>query len=175
MTTHIIIETICNEGIFMNDCMNDCMGEYQYDCSMEKCEKPKPKPKHRPQPCVINVSRQAAMNMDFRTTPWTGCYAQMTLMCIPKCQDIGWEIHEDTDQIIRIEQGFALVKVGKCEEHPELCVKLGRGDALFVPAGSWHNVINIGRCPLKLSSVYAPPHHPAGTVHHTKEDAVSVY
>ena len=45
------------------------------------------------------------------------------------------------------------------------------GDTIFVPAGIWHNVINIGRTPLKLSAIYAPPHHPAGTVHCTKEDS----
>ncbi len=48
-----------------------------------------------------------------------------------------------------------------------------RGDGGFIPAGMWHNVINTGRCPLKVSVIYAPPNHPKGTVHFSKEDAVS--
>jgi mannose-6-phosphate isomerase-like protein (cupin superfamily) len=43
--------------------------------------------------------------------------------------------------------------------------------AVFIPAGSWHNVTNIGSAPLKLYSLYAPPEHPHGTVHKTKADA----
>ena len=124
-----------------------------------------------PVPYVCDVSRQALMNTDFRTTLWTGCHAQMTLMCIPVCSDIGLEIHEDTDQMIRIEQGTALVKMGECERNLDFQVTVCEGDTVFVPAGIWHNIINIGRRALKLSSVYAPPHHPVGTVHHTKEDA----
>ena len=45
------------------------------------------------------------------------------------------------------------------------------GDVIFVPAGTWHNVINAGNTPLKLYSIYAPPHHPRGTIHRTKEEA----
>lgn len=120
---------------------------------------------------VFHVARQAALNTDFRTTLWTGKYAQMTLMCIPVCSDIGIELHEDTDQVIRIEQGMALVKMGECENKMNLQVRVCRGDTIFVPAGTWHNIINTGRIPLKVSSVYTPPHHLAGTVHHTKEDA----
>lgn len=46
-----------------------------------------------------------------------------------------------------------------------------KGDTVFIPAGTWHNVVNIGRNALKLSSVYAPPNHRRGTVHYTKADA----
>lgn len=122
-------------------------------------------------PCTMNVSQKALQNENYRTEIWTGCYAQMTLMCIPVCSDIGLEMHKDTDQMIRIEHGMALVKMGDCKEYLDFQKKVCKGDVIFVPAGTWHNVINVGRTPLKLSSVYAPPHHPAGTVHHTKEDA----
>ena len=122
------------------------------------------------EPYVENVLQRAVRNTNYRTEIWTGCYAQMTLMCIPVCSDIGLEIHEDTDQLIRIEQGMGLVKMGSCKERPDFQRKVCKGDVIFVPAGTWHNVINIARVPLKVSAIYAPPHHPVGTVHRTKED-----
>lgn len=123
------------------------------------------------EPYVVNVCRKAEQNTNYRTEIWTGCYAQMTLMCIPVCSDIGLEIHEDTDQLIRIEQGVAQVKMGACKDCLNFQKEVFKGDTIFVPVGTWHNVINTGRMPLKVSVVYAPPHHPVGTVHHTKEEA----
>lgn len=122
------------------------------------------------EPYVENVLQRAIRNTNYRTEIWTGCYAQMTLMCIPVCSDIGLEIHEDTDQLIRIEQGMGLVKMGSCKERPDFQRKVCKGDVIFVPAGTWHNVINIARESLKVSAIYAPPHHPVGTVHRTKEE-----
>lgn len=123
-----------------------------------------------PNPYVGNIAREAVRNKNFRTAIWTGCYAQMTLMCIPVGSDIGLEIHEDTDQIIRIEQGTAMVKMG-CDKHQlNHCWNVCMGDVIFVPACTWHNVINTGNMPLKVSVVYAPPHHPKGTIHCTKAD-----
>ena len=95
----------------------------------------------------------------------------MTLMCIPPCGEIGPEIHEDTDQLVRVEQGSAAVQMGKCEYRQDFYKNMCQGDAVFIPAGTWHNIINIGKTPLKVTSVYAPPHHPWGTVHPTKADA----
>jgi mannose-6-phosphate isomerase-like protein (cupin superfamily) len=121
-------------------------------------------------PYVANVAYMAAQNPNFRTALWTGAHLQMTLMSIPPCGEIGLEIHDDTDQLIRIEQGTAVVKMGACREHPDIAQRLTAGDTVFVPAGTWHNVKNTGRFPLKVSSVYAPPHHPHGTVQKTRED-----
>lgn len=125
-----------------------------------------------PEPFVGNVEAAAKQNQNFRTTYWTGHYLQMTLMHIPVYGDIGVEMHPDTDQYIRIESGQALVHMGECREN--LCVShhIRAGDGVFVPRGTWHNIINTGNCPLKLSSIYAPPQHPRGTIHRTKEDAV---
>ena len=124
---------------------------------------------------VMNADRMSMQNADFRNTIWTGCYSQMTLMCIPVCSDIGLEIHEDTDQIIRIEQGFGMVQMGACRDDMDYQRRVCRGDIIFVPSGMWHNVVNIGRIPMRVSTVYAPPHHPAGTVHKTKKDAQMEY
>lgn len=122
-------------------------------------------------PYIENIPQKAAENKNFRTTLWTGKYAQMTIMCIPVCSDIGMEIHEDTDQIIRIEQGLAVVKMGSTEHTMDYQRRVSIGDTIFVPAGTWHNIVNIGRIPLKVSTIYAPPHHPAGTIHRTKNDS----
>ena len=123
------------------------------------------------EPYVENMERVAAYNSNFRTAIWTGSHLQMTLMSIPTCREIGQEIHPDTDQFIRVEQGYAVVSMGKNKNRMDIAQNMRRGDAVFVPAGTWHNIVNAGRMPLKLSSIYAPPHHPKGTVHRTKEDA----
>lgn len=94
----------------------------------------------------------------------------MTLMCIPKCGEIGLEMHGDTDQFLRVEQGCAVVKMGECKCTQDFRYHIHKGDVVFVPAGTWHNIINIGRMPLKISSIYAPPNHPRGTVEPAKED-----
>ena len=122
-------------------------------------------------PYVVNVGQLAKQNMKFRTTVWTGCHLQMTVMCIPPCEEIGVEIHPETDQFIRVEQGNGLVKMGKNRNQLDFQQRIGAGDGVFVPAGCWHNVVNVGREPLKLSTIYAPPKHPKGTVHPTKLDA----
>ena len=124
---------------------------------------------HGPAPYVANITQKASKNRDFRNALWTGTHLQMTLMSIPPFGEIGAEVHEDTDQLIRVEQGNGVVKMyddRKKEQAHLLCT----GDAVFVPAGTRHNVINTARIPLKLSSVYAPPNHPRGTVEHTKEE-----
>ena len=124
-----------------------------------------------PNPYVAKIEQMAAQNSNFRTTVWTGCYLQMTLMCIPPCGEIGLENHAQTDQIIRVEQGNAVVRMGRCKNQMEFKQNVCKGDVIFIPAGTWHNVMNTGRNCLKVFSVYAPPNHLKGTVHHTKEDA----
>lgn len=126
---------------------------------------------HGPKPFVTNITREARQNQNFRTALWTGRHLQMTLMCIPVSCDIGVENHPETDQLIRVEEGQALVRMGNGKERLDVQHRLRTGDAVFVPCGTWHNVMNTGSCPLKLSSIYAPPNHPRGTVHPTKADA----
>lgn len=124
-----------------------------------------------PNPYVTNIEKTALQNPNFRTAVWTGCHLQMTVMCIPPCGEVGHEVHEDTDQLIRVEQGTGIVKIGKCVNQPDSQQNMCKGDTVFIPAGTWHNVVNIGKNALKISSVYAPPNHRRGTVHYTKADA----
>lgn len=128
---------------------------------------------HGPKPFVANIMRVARQNQNFRTAFWTGNHIQMTLMSIPPRGEIGEEMHPDTDQFIRVEEGQGLVRMGNCRESLNFQCCIRTGDAIFVPCGTWHNVFNTGNCPLKLSSFYAPPQHPKGTIHRTKTDAAN--
>ena len=124
-----------------------------------------------PVPFALNVEQASRHNRNFRATLWTGNHLQLTLMCIPFRGEIGLELHPDTDQLIRVEDGQATVHMGKTRERMEHCRCLRAGDAVLIPRGTWHNIVNTGSRMLKLSSVYAPPQHPRGTVHPTKADA----
>jgi mannose-6-phosphate isomerase-like protein (cupin superfamily) len=126
---------------------------------------------HGPAPFVANIPRAAGQNRNFRAALWTGAHLQMTLMDIPIRGEIGLERHPDTDQVIRVESGQALILMGASQEQLTFQCPMSAGDAVFLPAGTWHNVRNIGCAPLKVSSIYAPPQHPRGTVHRTKADA----
>ncbi len=156
----------CDEGklyehleFYRNDNMS------YYDGCDRKC-----KNEHGGEVYSLNVEKHAYKNNNFRETIWTGKYLQTTLMNIPCSQNVGIEIHEDTDQYIRVEYGYALLLTG---ENPQCLFnkkKLCKGDAVFIPAGTWHDIANIGKSDLKLSSVYAPPHHPKCTEHRYKTD-----
>ena len=124
-----------------------------------------------PAPYVFSVERAAMQNRNFRTAVWTGDNLQMTLMSIVPCGEIGLEIHPDTDQYLRIEQGNAVVQMGRCRQQLDFRKNVCCGDAIFVPAGTWHNLSNTGRGNLLISSVYAPPKHSRGTIDRTKEEA----
>lgn len=124
-----------------------------------------------PEPFIVNIDRLSKANANYRNALWTGGQLQVTLMSIPVGGDIGLEMHDNIDQFIRVEDGCALVKMGKCKEDLDCQQRINSNFAILVPACTWHNIINIGSKPLKLYSVYAPPKHPFGTVHRTKDDA----
>lgn len=123
------------------------------------------------QPFIVNINHFAKMNNNFRTALWTGDWLQVTLMSIPVGEDIGIELHPDTDQLIKIEDGCARIMTGKSKNALNYQKNASAGYAVIVPAGTWHNIVNTGQKPLKLFSVYAPPHHPFATVQKTKCDA----
>lgn len=126
---------------------------------------------HGPNPFTTNIKDVALKNNTFRTALWTGEYLQTTMMCISVGECIGLECHPDTDQMIIIKQGNAFVQMGNDKNYLTFERRIGIDFVIFIPAGKWHNITNIGNTPLKLISVYAPPHHPWGTVHKTKKDA----
>ena len=126
-----------------------------------------------PEPFVVNIARATQQNPFYRRTLWTGCHLQLTLMCIPPCGEIGLEVHPDNDQFLRLEEGQGIVMMGACRERLNFQRPICQDDAIFVPAGTWHNVVNTGRTPLKLYAFCAPPHHPHGTVHRTKEESAA--
>ena len=122
-------------------------------------------------PFIFNINHATVMNENFRTTLWTGEKLQLTLMSIPVCGDIGVEMHADVDQFIRVESGRAKVYMGACCSNLQEKACVDGNSAILIPAGTWHNIVNVGNRPLKLYSLYAPPQHPFGTVHRTKIDA----
>lgn len=124
-----------------------------------------------PEPFVVNIEKVTKENNTFRTALWTGEHLQLTLMSIPVGESIGLEIHPDTDQFIRLEQGEGLVQMGANRNNLNFQRRIGRDFAFIIPAGTWHNLINVGNEPIKLYSIYAPPKHPRGTVHKTKAEA----
>ncbi len=124
-------------------------------------------------PFAVNLEKVTEQNKNFRSTLWTGTYMQLTIMSIDPSSCIGLEIHNDTDQFLKIESGIGQVFMGKTKENLTFRQTVKEGFAVFVPSGTWHNIVNSGKIPLKLYSIYAPPHHTRGTVHRTKSDSDS--
>ena len=113
------------------------------------------------------IENQTLENNYFRQVLFTGKHCQLVVMCLQPGEEIGNEIHADVDQFFRIEQGQAKFVFNGTEEH---IVK--NGEAVVVPAGTYHNVINALKTKaLKLYTVYSPPNHPDGTIHKTKAEA----
>lgn len=127
---------------------------------------------HGPNPYVVDIEKVTLENTNYRTTVWTGSNLQLTVMCIQPGHDIGLEKHEDHDQFLRIESGRGLVQMGPAKDQLTFEVEAEDDDAIFVPAGFWHNVTAIGDEPLKVYSIYSPPEHEHGTVHVTYEEAM---
>ena len=116
---------------------------------------------------VGNIEGLTLKNKYFRQVLYTGTYAQLVVMCLQPGEEIGKEVHGNVDQFFRIEEGEAKFVFGNGEEHV-----VHGSDAVIVPAGTWHNVINTSKeKPLKLYTLYSPPNHPDGTVHKTKVEA----
>lgn len=116
---------------------------------------------------VGDIEKLTEKNNYFRQVLFTGKHTQLVVMCLQPGEEIGNEIHDTVDQFFRIEEGEARFVFNGSEEH-----LVHDGDAVVVPAGTFHNVINNSKKEaLKLYTLYSPPNHPDGTVHKTREEA----
>jgi mannose-6-phosphate isomerase-like protein (cupin superfamily) len=112
---------------------------------------------------VTNIEKATLENENYRKVLYTAKNSQLVLMTIRPGDEIGEEVH-DLDQFIRLEAGKALVTLDGVEH------SLEDDWAVVIPAGTKHNVVNVGDQPVRLYSVYSPPEHKDGTVHATKAD-----
>ncbi|EKE13318.1 MAG: hypothetical protein ACD_13C00038G0004 [uncultured bacterium] len=115
-----------------------------------------------------HIESDTLENSYFRRVIFTAPHSQLVLMSLKPNEEIGMEVHEGNDQFFRFEKGEGKVIIAK----EEFVVK--DGDTIVVPAGQMHNVINTsGSEDLKLYTIYSPAHHPDGTIHKTKEEAIA--
>ncbi|PLC50759.1 cupin [Pollutimonas subterranea] len=114
---------------------------------------------------VDNIEKLTTDNDNFRKVLYTGQYMQLVLMTLKPGEEIGAEVHEDHDQFFRVEEGSGEVII----DGQSRAIK--DDDAVIVPAGARHNVVNNGDQPLKLYTIYGPPEHRDGVVHATKAQA----
>jgi mannose-6-phosphate isomerase-like protein (cupin superfamily) len=114
---------------------------------------------------VDDIEKLTEENSDFRRVLYTGQNMQLVLMSLKPGEEIGEEVHDDRDQFFRVEMGKGEVLIDGKRHAVEA------DDAIIVPAGARHNVVNKGTEPLRLYTLYAPPEHKDGTVHVTKAEA----
>lgn len=115
-----------------------------------------------------NLGRLTSENMNFRQVLYTAADCQLVLMSLLPGEEIGLETHKGGDQFFRFESGTGKVIIDETE------YMVSGGDAVIVPVGARHNVSNISQTePLKLYTIYAPPHHKDGVVRVTRAEAVA--
>ncbi|MEX0933573.1 MAG: cupin domain-containing protein [Candidatus Paceibacterota bacterium] len=114
---------------------------------------------------IKDIENETLDNVAFRKVLYTSTHSQLVVMSLVPGEDIGEEIHEDVDQFFRVEQGEGKVVLGDDTE------TVKDGTSVIVPQGIKHNIINTGTVPLKLYTIYMPPHHRDGVLHKTKEEA----
>lgn len=113
---------------------------------------------------VQDIESAAVENDDFRRVLYTSGNCQLVLMALSPGEEIGAEVHE-LDQFFRVEEGTGEAVLDG------VATAIQPGFAVLVPAGAHHNIINTGKLALKLYTLYAPPNHRDGVVHHTRDDA----
>jgi mannose-6-phosphate isomerase-like protein (cupin superfamily) len=115
-----------------------------------------------------NIEKLTLENENFREVLYTGKHSQLVLMSLRAKEEIGMETHPDNDQFFRFEKGEGKVIIDGTE------YAVADGDAVVVPAGAEHNVMNISESEeLKLYTIYSPAHHKDGVVRATKEAAMA--
>ena len=108
----------------------------------------------------VDIEKKTIANKYWRNVLFTGKHLQVVVMSVPPREELDWEIHKDTDQFFRIEEGNGYVEIETAKNQVKR-IKVKDGSAVVIPAGTWHNVINSSRSKaLKFYTIYAPPHHP---------------
>ena len=113
---------------------------------------------------VQNIEDIAVKNEDFRQVLYTVKNCQLVVIALKPKEEIGMEVHK-LDQFFRVEEGSGEAVLDGVR------TAIRAGFAVIVPAGANHNIINTGSVPLKLYTLYAPPNHQDGVVHHTRVEA----
>jgi len=113
---------------------------------------------------VQDIESLAVRNDDFRQVLYTAKHCQLVVMALKPREEIGTEVHT-LDQFFRVEEGTGEAVLDGVR------TTIRAGFAIVVPAGATHNIINTGSTPLKLYTLYAPPNHRDGVVHHTRAEA----
>lgn len=116
-------------------------------------------------PYHSNIEKLVVENTDFRQVLYTAPHSQLVIMSLLPSEEIGMEVHKNVDQFFRFEIGEGKAIINGQE------FTFKAGDVAIVPAGAEHNFINTGIESLKLYTIYAPPNHIDGRIHHTKADA----
>ncbi len=111
-----------------------------------------------------DIEKLAIENSDFRRVLYTAKNCQLVLMSLKPNEEIGAEVHH-LDQFFRVEEGTGEAVLDGVR------TAIQAGFAVVVPAGAKHNIVNTGSAPLKLYTIYAPPNHQDGIVHHTRAEA----
>lgn len=126
-----------------------------------------------PQPQSFDLELATCDNENYRTVAWSGKYLQLTLMSLPVGAGIGLEAHPETDQFLRLDAGRGRVEMGPSKDQLTFVKDVSDGWCVLVPAGTWHNITNIGEQPMRLYAIYAPAHHKPGRIHETAEDSAA--
>jgi mannose-6-phosphate isomerase-like protein (cupin superfamily) len=113
--------------------------------------------------CAKN-RRTATKNANFRRVLYTAKNCQLVVMSLHPAEELGMEVHK-LDQFFRVEEGSGEPILDGVRS------PISAGFAVFVPAGTKHNIVNTSAAPLKLYTLYAPPNHRDGVVHRTRADA----
>jgi mannose-6-phosphate isomerase-like protein (cupin superfamily) len=112
-----------------------------------------------PQPQSFDIERATRVNTNYRSVAWSGRYLQVTLMSIPVGGEIGLEAHPETDQFLRLDAGSGRVQMGPAKDKLTFEKNVSNGWCVLVPAGTWHNITNIGATPMQVYAIYSPAHH----------------
>jgi len=119
----------------------------------------------------MNIESATRDNTLWRNVLHTSDSLQVVAMSVPPGQALGKEVHSNNDQFFRVEQGNGVIVV--TADKKDITTPISDGVAAIVPAGMPHNVINTSDVPLKLYTIYGPPHHPAGTKDATHADEIT--